>query len=154
MLDPVTAAAETVTFPLAAETSIPMPLAPVPVTAPDAEIVTLPAPATWVLIPVLDPVTAAAETVTFPLSAKVSMAEPVLPVTVPLTFIEIAPPPVLLATMPLLPPMTALPLADWVNVIPAVPDCVRLNPSFCPTSTGVSEFSVTLSAVAPVALRL
>ena len=75
---------------------------------------------------------------------------PVRPTTAPLTEIETPPPPVLLTLIASFCATMALPVADWVRVMPAEPGWVRLNP--VPEEvTGVSEFSVTCSAVAPEA---
>ena len=105
-------------------------------------------------MPLRDPDTAAAVTAT-PAPPEPSVARipsPAVPVTVPLTVMETVPPPVFRAMIPLFAPFTSWPVADWTNVIPAEPGCVRMNAS-APVSTGVSEFSVTCSGLASAAFR-
>ena len=77
---------------------------------------------------------------------------PVSPVTEPLTLIEIDPPLVFSATIPLSLPVMACPSADCTRTMSAPLGCVSLNASSAVTVTGVSEFSVTLRSVPPLAL--
>ena len=132
---------------------------------PVATIFTGPAPPSKALIPVSAPDT---ETAVMEMPAPLAslaalMPSPPAPVTVPLTSISISPPPALLATIALKAPLISLPPADWVNLMPPIPPaCVRVNAVFpvpariClpdPTSTAVSELSVTFSRVTPLAPR-
>ena len=122
---------------------------------PVATIVTAPEPPSTALIPLSAPDTdTAVIMMPAPLASLVAlMPSPFRPVTVPLTLMEIAPPPELLAAIALIAPVIDWPVADWVKLMPpAPPVCVRTN-AVPPVSTGVSEFSVTDSALAPLALR-
>ena len=118
-------------------------------------ILTAPEPPSTALIPLPDPDTdEAVIAIPDPLaSLTVRIASPPEAVSDPLTAMEIAPPPELVATMPSAPAVTGSPLADCVKEIPPVPPvCVSVN-AIPSVSAGVSAFSVTDNAVAPLALR-
>ena len=95
MTDPVTAAAETVTAPPDADTSMPIPLVVVAVTRPVALTVTAPVPPAAALIPAAPPLADPAATLTAPapLSTSASMPKPpaALPVADPVAVTSIPP---------------------------------------------------------------
>ena len=151
----MTAAADTVTSPPVAEAMIPTPLVSVAITVPVAAMDTAPVPLETALIPAVAPVTVAAAMATFPPRLSLTALIPclVVPVTVPLTLIEIAPPPELTAAIPLSAPLIALPFADWVNAMPPLPPVCDSANAIPPVLAAVCASSVTVSAVAPLALR-
>ena len=106
-------------------------------------------------MPLLAPETLAAMiAIPVPLvSLDALIPSPASPVTEPLTSIEIEPPLVLCAIIPLSLPVMSWPSINCTRTMSAAPGCVRLKASSYATVTGVSESSVTLRSVLPLAPR-
>ena len=131
-----------VTSPPEAEASIPIPLVPVADTSSDAEIETLPVPVAATLIPVVVPMTVAAEMVTSPPAARASI--PIPPCVVPATLIETAPELLLLAHTPVSPPCTVL-----VAVMLTVPPLAWRMVAYIPCSEVPSTDPVAVMLTDP-----